>query len=356
MQRIKIDFDNPGLPKRLDVMENDAQSRFFEAELYQGGKAYSAPSGATYSIMYRGFGPQNEGWYDTINDGAGKRAACTVSGNVVTCELARQALQVPGHVSVVLAVTASNGYMLHSWPIDCNCRNSNYNDSTEIASFFYITSVTNATWTEAIEAFKNFDAQIDKTLSLGGKAADSKVVGDAIIKTVSFTGIYQRVGIGFKTNESGGITYYSDSHRCCLDLTLPENVWSISYKTLVNAFVNLAYSSLSIIAVLLDADGQVVYSKTNFKNGFSDVYDETTLTHSDIPTTARTLVIQSIYRSGSDFPTATARVNRIDALKEGVSALDGSLQSLGLTVADGRLCVVYKKAAAAVSAEGGAEA
>ena len=136
MQRIKIDFDNPGLPKRLDVMENDAQSRFFEAELYRGGKAYSAPSGATYSIMYHGFGPQNEGWYDTINDGAGKRAACTVSGNVVTCELARQALRVPGHMTVILCVTDSTGYMLKGWPITANVRNDDYNDGEEVEMYF----------------------------------------------------------------------------------------------------------------------------------------------------------------------------------------------------------------------------
>lgn len=140
MQRIKIDFDNPGLPKRLNVMENDAQSRFFEAELYQGGKAYSAPSGATYSIMYHGFGPQNEGWYDTISDGAGKRAACTVSGNVVTCELARQALRVPGHMTVILCVTDSTGYMLKGWPIMANVRNDDYNDGAEVEMYFNLSS------------------------------------------------------------------------------------------------------------------------------------------------------------------------------------------------------------------------
>ena len=51
MQTIKIDFDNPGLPQRLDVVENDAQSRFFKAVLYKDGKAYAAPSGATSSII-----------------------------------------------------------------------------------------------------------------------------------------------------------------------------------------------------------------------------------------------------------------------------------------------------------------
>lgn len=180
MREIKIDFDNPGLPQRLDVVENDAQSRFFKAVLYKDGKAYAAPSGATYSIMYRGFGPQNEGWYDTINDGAGKRAACSVSGNVVTCEIARQALRVPGHVSVVLCVTGSNGYMLHGWPIDCNCRNDSYTGGTSVESFFYITQVTNADWTSAIQTWEELKNMIDPTLSLSGKAADAKATGDAV--------------------------------------------------------------------------------------------------------------------------------------------------------------------------------
>lgn len=180
MQTIRINFDNPGLPQRLDVVENDAQSRFFKAVLYKDGKAYTAPSGATYSIMYRGFGPQNEGWYDTINDGAGKRAACSVSGNVVTCEIARQALRVPGHVSVVLCVTGSNGYMLHGWPIDCYCRNDNYTGGTSVESYFYITQITNADWTSAIQTWEELKNMIDPTLSLSGKAADAAKVGEAV--------------------------------------------------------------------------------------------------------------------------------------------------------------------------------
>lgn len=180
MREIKIDFDNPGFPQRLDVVENDAQSRFFKAVLYKDGKAYAAPSGATYSIMYRGFGPQNEGWYDTINDGSGKRAACSVSGNVVTCEIARQALRVPGHVSVMLCVTGGNGYMLHGWPIDCNCRNDSYTGGTSVESFFYITQVTNADWTAAIKTWEELKNMIDPTLSLSGKAADAAKVGEAV--------------------------------------------------------------------------------------------------------------------------------------------------------------------------------
>nr|DAT41376.1 MAG TPA: metallophosphatase domain protein [Caudoviricetes sp.] len=180
MQKVRIDFDNPGLPQHISAVENDSQSRFFQATLYENGKAYTAPEGAAYSIMYRGFGPQNQGWYDTINDGAGKRAACAVSGNVVTCEIARQALQVPGHVSIVLCVTTGKGYMLKSWPIECDCKNDRYDSTVEIESFFYITQVSNADWTQVIQAWENLKDAIDPTLSISGKAADAKATGDAI--------------------------------------------------------------------------------------------------------------------------------------------------------------------------------
>lgn len=180
MQKIRIDFDNPGLPQHISAVENDSQSRFFQATLYENGKAYTAPEGATYSIMYRGFGPQNQGWYDTINDGAGKRTACAVAGNVVTCEIARQALQVPGHVSIVLCVTTGKGYMLKSWPIECDCKNDRYDSTAEIQSFFYVTQISNESWTQAIQAVEELKNTIDPTLSLSGKAADAKATGDAI--------------------------------------------------------------------------------------------------------------------------------------------------------------------------------
>ena len=141
MQQIRIDFDNPGLPQSLGAVEGESQSRIFQAALYKSGAAYTAPAGAVYSIMYRGFGPQNQGWYDTIEDGAGKRAACTVSGNVVTCELARQALRVPGHLTVVLCLTDAKGYMLKSWPIMADVRNDGYDDTGESEMYFNLSGI-----------------------------------------------------------------------------------------------------------------------------------------------------------------------------------------------------------------------
>lgn len=141
MQQIRIDFDNPGLPQSLGAVEGESQSRIFQVTLYKSGAAYTAPAGAVYSIMYRGFGPQNQGWYDTIEDGAGKRAACTVSGNVVTCELARQALRIPGHLTVVLCVSDAKGYMLKSWPIMADVRNDGYDDTGESEMYFNLSGI-----------------------------------------------------------------------------------------------------------------------------------------------------------------------------------------------------------------------
>lgn len=237
MQKIRIDFDNPGLPQHISAVENDSQSRFFQATLYENGKAYTAPEGAAYSIMYRGFGPQNEGWYDTINDGAGKRAACTASGNVVTCEIARQALQVPGHVSIVLCVTTGKGYMLKSWPIECDCKNDRYDSTVEIQSFFYITQVSNADWNRIIQALEELKNTIDPTLSLSGKAADAAKVGEAVgelkedigdLENLKYRELYYNLFYDFfaiATNKSGNITEYGNAQHIFV-----ENVYSNGVK------------------------------------------------------------------------------------------------------------------------------
>lgn len=181
MQQVRIDFDNPGLPQSLGVVEGESQSRIFQAALYKSGAAYTAPAGAVYSIMYRGFGPQNQGWYDTIEDGAGKRAACTVSGNVVTCELARQALRVPGHLTVVLCVSDAKGYMLKNWPIMADVRNDGYEDTGEIEMYFNLSGLAGNYLTQLEKAMANAEttkntltstsAQVQKDIDAKAAAA-----------------------------------------------------------------------------------------------------------------------------------------------------------------------------------------
>lgn len=282
MQKIRIDFDNPGLPQHISAVENDSQSRFFQVTLYENGKAYTAPEGATYSIMYRGFGPQNQGWYDTINDGAGKRAACAVSGNVVTCEIARQALQVPGHVSIVLCVTTGKGYMLKSWPIECDCKNDHYDSTVEIQSFFYITQVSNADWTQAIQAWEDLKNTIDPTLSVSGKAADAAKVGEAVgqvkedlgkLETVTelYGSIYIRGGYygnGKHNNGDYALSKHYDVTGCDkITATITTDQYYDIYDFLDDSFTALSYKreegSSKTIEVTLNVPDNAKYFVVN---------------------------------------------------------------------------------------------
>ena len=284
MQKIRIDFDNPGLPQHISAVENDSQSRFFQATLYENGKAYTAPEGAAYSIMYRGFGPQNQGWYDTINDGAGKRAACAVSGNVVTCEIARQALQVPGHVSIVLCVTTGKGYMHKSWPIECDCKNDRYDSTAEIESFFYITQVSNADWNRVIQALEELKNIIDPTLSLSGKAADAAKVGEAVGQLkedlASSSEVLNDVALAVSETlnyDIGGITiihgYYSNAgvlqKQSLENYELSTRIFDVSHDITSIALQLSGDDTLSLWYRILwfDADRVLIHGSVNTVTG-----------------------------------------------------------------------------------------
>ena len=186
MHNITLDFSNPGLPQVIDVMQSDAQSRFIGLTLYDGGVPYSAPSGAQYTVQYRGSGANNMGWYDTIQLSSGTRKAVVVSSsspNVVTLELAEQALRVNGKVEVSLCVVNNTGYKLNTFPIICRVTGAPYVDPVAVRSYFYVTGITSEQWLAYVTACQ--DAQkraedaaatfeTDPTLSVEGKAADAK--------------------------------------------------------------------------------------------------------------------------------------------------------------------------------------
>lgn len=226
MQQIKIDFDNPGLPQHLEAMEGDAQSRFFQATLYRSGVAYTPPAGVAYSIMYRGFGEQNQGWYDTIEDDTGKRDACVASGNVVTCEIDRHALIVPGHVSIVLCITNDRGYMLKSRPILTDARNDNYNDTVEVESYFRITGKTSAWWlknkkdvqdlvdkatAEATKAKNSADASATSAAASKGSADDSAAFASASANSAAAAARSESAAAGSATKAAGSASAAEES-------------------------------------------------------------------------------------------------------------------------------------------------
>ena len=192
MQTLKMDFQSQSTPPVVPVMQSDAQSRFIGLTLYDGGVPYSAPSGAQYTVQYRGSGANNMGWYDTIQLSSGTRKAVTVSSsspNVVTLELAEQALRVNGKVEVSLCVVNNTGYKLNTFPIICRVTGAPYVDPVSVRSYFYVTGLTSEQWLAYVTACQ--DAQkraedaaatfeTDPTLSVSGKAADAAKVGEAV--------------------------------------------------------------------------------------------------------------------------------------------------------------------------------
>lgn len=192
MQTIKMDFQSQSTPPVVPVMQSDAQSRFIGIALYNGGVLYDAPEGAIYTVQYSGPGANNMGWYNTIALSSGTRKAVVVdrdSPNVVTLELAEQALRVNGNVFVNLCVVTNTGYMLRTFPIICRVTGAAFTFPFAVKSFFYVTGLTSAQWLAYVTACQ--DAQkraedaaakfkTDPTLSVSGKAADAAKVGEAV--------------------------------------------------------------------------------------------------------------------------------------------------------------------------------
>lgn len=192
MKTLKMDFQSQSAPPVVPVMQFDAQSRFIGITLYNGGVPYEAPEGASYTVQYRGPGANNMGWYDTITLSSGTRKAVIVdsaSKNVVTLELAEQALRVNGNVFVNLCVVTNTGYMLKTFPILCRVTGAAFPDTVAVQSFFYVTGITSEQWLAYVTACQ--DAQkraedaaakfvTDPTLSIEGKAADAAKVGEAV--------------------------------------------------------------------------------------------------------------------------------------------------------------------------------
>ncbi len=189
MQTLKMDFQSQSAPPVVPVMQSDSQSRFIGITLYNGGAPYEAPESASYTVQYRGPGANNMGWYDTITLSSGTRKAVIVdsaSKNVVTLELAEQALRVNGNVFVNLCVVTNTGYMLKTFPILCRVTAAAFPDTVAVQSFFYVTGITSEQWLAYVTACQ--DAQkraedaaatfeTDPTLSVEGKAADAGMVG-----------------------------------------------------------------------------------------------------------------------------------------------------------------------------------
>lgn len=156
MQKFSVDISSRGAPMVLYAAQGDTKSRFFSVAMFDSGVAYSLPSGAYVTVRFGAPG-MPAGWYDIIQEpGGGSHPAVSVDGNVITAELAEQAVSVPGKNGVWLLVNTADGYQLASWGFD-----------------LFVEAVHGLDAPEATVYYNALAEQVSKTLANAQAAASS---------------------------------------------------------------------------------------------------------------------------------------------------------------------------------------
>lgn len=170
MQTIYLDISNKGVVPTIYAKQGDVGRRF-RAILTDSGAPYFPPSGSAFSVWYNG--KSGEGNYTDI----GTESAVSVSGNKITVELITQMLTNPGEGIVCLVLSAADGDEIGIWNINY-CVEPRPGMNSVAAQEYY---------TAFSQAVANLPYP-DASLSIAGKAADSKAVGDAIASHTTAVG------------------------------------------------------------------------------------------------------------------------------------------------------------------------
>lgn len=91
-----LDLQNPGAPRIVHAMQGESLTRAAKINLYNGGQAWTPPSGAAYQVSY--CKPDGKGGTYATYQADGVQPAVTVSGNTLTVPLIAQMLEAAGMV------------------------------------------------------------------------------------------------------------------------------------------------------------------------------------------------------------------------------------------------------------------
>ncbi len=114
-RKIYMNLWQRGLPKRIEVIQNDCYTRAVEFCLFSGEELWLIPEGVTAVVSFRkedGTG----GEYDTLPDGS---RAWEVEGNRLTVLLAPQVMTVPGDVELSVALVCGEK-VLNTFTVEIN--------------------------------------------------------------------------------------------------------------------------------------------------------------------------------------------------------------------------------------------
>ena len=146
-QAVNLNLSTDIVPPVLKMVQNDSNSRYIVASLWDGASAYDVGSA---SVMLRFAKPDGTGgMYDA--DEAGNVVG--VDGNIVTIPVAAQVLTVAGDVFAQVDIYGSSNSKLASFAFKIDVAASVYPDAQLISSDYY--NVLTATIANAVTAAQN---------------------------------------------------------------------------------------------------------------------------------------------------------------------------------------------------------
>lgn len=164
-QAVNLNLSTDIVPPVLKMVQNDSNSRYIVASLWDGASAYDVGSA---SVMMRFAKPDGTGgMYDA--DEAGN--AVSVDGNVVTIPVATQVLTVAGDVFAQVDIYGSSNSKLASFAFKIDVAASVYPDAQIISSDYY--NILTATIANAVTAAQNAAASATAAAASAASAATS---------------------------------------------------------------------------------------------------------------------------------------------------------------------------------------
>lgn len=164
-QNVDLNLSTSIMPPVLKMVQNDSNSRYIVASLWDGANAYNVGSA---SVMLRFKKPDGTGgFYDTDETGND----ITINKNVVTIPVAAQVLTVPGDVFAQVDIYDSSNSKLASFAFKIVVAENVYPDAQIISSDYY--NVLTSTISTAVEAKQSASQSAAQAAASAASAATS---------------------------------------------------------------------------------------------------------------------------------------------------------------------------------------
>ena len=174
-------LDGGNVPPIVYAKQNDRQTRFVAASLYENGQPFEPPSGVL--AEFRAKKPDGTAcFYDVNEDG---EPAIVIEGSVVTAELAEQVLTAAGKVYAEINLYSSAGEKLTTFSFVIIVEPSVLTDAEIVSSDYY--NILSAQIKAAQDAAQDAQTAAQNAQSYAGQAEETLQEVEQLADTVSGT-------------------------------------------------------------------------------------------------------------------------------------------------------------------------